>query len=277
MKETIPTTTPSHLGSPEVSDIRARILPNLLISCAAFVAAFVLAVSPDMFDRPLATMINRVAGRSNVFDNLVLAAYSGPTFSGVLLVSLIWFSWFDSTDAEHRSRILVGTLASLAIGGVSRWLQHVLPTHPRPYYDPAFHFHLPSGFSDVPLNTWNSFPSDHVAVFSGLAIVIYIARSRFALVAIFLTAVVELSRVYCGAHYPSDLLGAAALASIVVWAVQAPFFVSLGQRGVRWERTRPSYFYMAAFFVSFQIATLAGDLRWVASMLRAASGFARDF
>jgi hypothetical protein len=34
---------------------------------------------------------------------------------------------------------------------------------------------------------------------------------------------------------------------------------------------------MAAFFVSFEIATLAGDLRWVASMLRAASGFARDF
>ncbi len=277
MKESILTTTSSHIGSPEVRDVRARILPNLSISFAAFFAAFVLAVYPDLFDRPLATMINSVAGRSNVFDNLVLSAYYGPSFSRVLLVSLIWFSWFDGTEAEHRSRILVGTLASLAIGGVSRLLQHVLPTHPRPYYDPAFHFHLPSGFLNVPLNTWNSFPSDHVAVFSGLAIVIYIARSRFAVAAIILTAVVELSRIYYGAHYPSDLLGAAALASIVIWTVQAPFFVALGRRGVRWERTHPSYFYMAAFFVSFQIATLAGDLRWVASMLRAASGFARDF
>ncbi len=34
---------------------------------------------------------------------------------------------------------------------------------------------------------------------------------------------------------------------------------------------------MAAFFVSYQIATLAGDLRWVASVLKAASGLALDF
>ena len=106
---------------------------------------------------------------------------------------------------------------------------------------------------------------------------IYIARSRFALAAIILTAVVELSRIYYGAHYPSDLLGGAALASMVVWAVQAPFFVSLGRLATRWEQARPSYFYMVAFFVSYQVATLAGDIRWVASVLRAASGLARDF
>ena len=50
-----------------------------------------------------------------------------------------------------------------------------------------------------------------------------------------------------------------------------------GKLGVKWERTKPSYFYMAAFFVSYQIATLAGDLRWVASVLKAASGLALDF
>jgi membrane-associated phospholipid phosphatase len=277
MKETTLESTSSAVGPPEVRGIRARILPNLLFSFAAFIAAFVLAVNPDWFDRPLTRMIDSVVGRSNVFDNLVFSAYFVPTFSGVILLSLIWFSWFDSTDAEHRARILVGTLASLAIGGASRLLQHVLPTHPRPYYDPALHFQLPPGFSQVPLNTWNSFPSDHVVVFSGLAIVLYIARSKFALAAIVLTAVVELSRIYYGAHYPSDLLGGAALASIAVWAVQAPFFVSLGQLGARWERTRPAYFYMAAFFVSYQVATLAGDIRWVASVLRAASGLARDF
>lgn len=269
--------TTSGRVAPEAGYSCTRILRNLLISFAAFIAAFVMASYPDLFDRPLAAMINGVAGRSSLFDNLVFSAFFAPTFSGVFLVSLIWFSWFDNTDAEHRSRILVGTLASIAIGGVSRLLQHVLLTHPRPYYDPAFHFHLPSGLPQAPLNTWNSFPSDHVAVFSGLVVVIYIARSRFAVAAIVLTAIVELSRIYYGAHYPSDLLGGAALASIVIWAVQAPLFVSLGQLGVKWERTKPSYFYMAAFFVSYQIATLAGDLRWVASVLRAASGLAQDF
>lgn len=137
MEESTPATA-SRPVAPEVRDIRARILPNLLISFAAFIAAYVLAVYPDLFDRPLATPINSVAGRSSVFDNLVFSAFFAPTFSGVILVSLIWFSWFDNTDVEHRSRILVGTLASLAIGGISRLLQHALSTHPRPYYDRHF-------------------------------------------------------------------------------------------------------------------------------------------
>lgn len=273
MKELTLATTSSDLGSPDVHDVRARIWPNLLISFAVLIAAYVLAVNPDLFDRPLATMINSVGGHSRLFDNFVLIGYSLPTFSGVFLLSLIWFSWFDDTGAEHRSRILVGTLASFAVGGVSRLLQHVLPTHPRPYYDPTIHFQMPLGPGHVPLNTWNSFPSDHATVFSGLVVVIFIARSRFALAAIIVTAFVELSRIYFGAHYLSDLLGGAALASIAVWAVQAPFFVSLGRLVARWEQTRPSYFYMAAFFVSYQVATLGGDLRWVASMLRAAGGF----
>lgn len=277
MKQSTLANAPSQVGPPEARDVRARILPNLIISFAAFIAAFALAVHPDVFDRPLATMIDSVVGHSSVFDDLVFSAYAAPTFSGVVLVSLIWFSWFDNADAEQRARIVAGTLASLAIGGISRLLQHVLPTHPRPYYDPAIHFRLPPGSLHVPLNTWNSFPSDHVAVFSGLAIVIYIARSRFALAAILLTAIVELSRIYYGAHYPSDLLGGAALASIVVWTVQAPFFVSLGRMATKWEKTRPSYFYMTAFFVTYQVATLGSDIRWLASILRAASGFARDF
>jgi PAP2 superfamily len=120
---------------------------------------------------------------------------------------------------------------------------------------------------DQPLNTWNSFPSDHVTVFAGLAIVIYIARSRFALAAIAFTALAELARVYMGAHYPSDLIGGAALASLVVWATETSWFTSLGSRIVARQRRSPSLFYMSAFFVSYQIATLAGDIRWAASIL----------
>jgi undecaprenyl-diphosphatase len=257
--------TPSFVVSLKGSDIRFRILRNLLISSAVFIVAFILAVNPDFLDRPLTAAINSLAGRSKRFDGWVFAAYILPTFSGTILVSLVWSCWFDTIDAEKRARILVGTLASFAVGGVSRFLQHVLPTHPRPYYDAALHFKLPSGLLDQPLNTWNSFPSDHVVVFSGLAIVIYIARSKFALAAILLTAVVELSRIYYGAHYPSDLLGSAALASIVVWTAQTSPLVSLGQRVAIWGQRWPSLFYMIAFFVSYQIATLAGDIRWVAA------------
>lgn len=277
MKESTLAGTPSLVVSPKIRDIRSRIVPNILISIAVFIAALILAVNPDLFDRPLTTMINSIVGRSRLFDNLVFSAFAFPTFSGVILLSLVWSSWFDNPDAENRSRLLVGTLASFAAGSISRLLQHLLSTHPRPYYDAAIHFKTPPGLLDQPFNTWNSFPSDHVTVFSGLAIVIYISRSRFAPAAIILTAVVELSRTYYGAHYPSDLLAGAALASIVVWAAQTSAPVALGRLGTGWEQRSPSLFYMAAFFISYQIATLAADIRWVASMLRAACASARHF
>jgi membrane-associated phospholipid phosphatase len=191
--------------------------------------------------------------------------FSSPTFSGAVLVALVWACWFDTTDPESRSHILVGTLASFGAGVISRVIQYTLPT-PRPIYDSRLGFKLPANLNQ-PLNTWNSFPSDHVTVFAGLAIVTYIARSRFAFAAIASTVLAELARVYMGAHYPSDLIGGAALASLVVWATETSWFTSLGSRIVEWQRRSPCLFYMSAFVVSYQIATLAGDIRWAASIL----------
>jgi membrane-associated phospholipid phosphatase len=243
-----------------------RIGHNVLISGIALVAAFVLSINPDIFDRPLARLINGFAGRYAFFDRFAFVVFSSPTFSGTVLVALLWACWFDATDPESRSRILVGILASFGAGLISRVLQYTLPTHLRPFYDSTLDFKLPANL-DQPLNTWNSFPSDHMTVFAGLAVVIYIARSRFAFAAIAFTALVELARIYMGAHYPSDLIGGAALASLVVWATQTSWFTSLGSRIVVWQERSPSLFYMIAFFISYQIATLAGDIRWAASIL----------
>ena len=246
--------------------LRLRIGHNVLISGIALMAAFVLAKNPDIFDRPLTGLINGFTERSAFFDRLTFIVFSSPTFCGAVLVALVWACWFDTTDPESRSHILVGTLASFGAGVISRVLQYTLHTHPRPIYNSTLDFKVPANF-DQPLNTWNSFPSDHVTVFAGLAIVIYIARSRFAFVAIAITVLAEFARVYMGAHYPSDLIGGAALASLVVWAAETSWFTSLGSRIVVWQGRSPSLFYVSAFFVSYQIATLAGDIRWAASIL----------
>jgi undecaprenyl-diphosphatase len=149
---------------------------------------------------------------------------------------------------------------------VSRLSQHAFSTHPRPIHDPSFHFQAPGGYVEV-YNTWDSFHSDHVAVLGGLVAVIYIARSRFAIFAIVWTALVETSRTYTGAHYPSDLIGGAALGAMVVWVAQASWPISLGGRVMRWEQSSPSLFYMSAFFLTYQITTLFGDIRFTFSPL----------
>jgi membrane-associated phospholipid phosphatase len=237
---------------------------NVLISSVVFFGGLGLALWSDGFDRPLTWLINSFVGRSAVFDRLAVAAFRDATFSGVILMALIWSCWFDSRDPEKRARILIGTLASLGTGVISRFLQHALSIHQRPFYEPGFQ--QPSGFR-ASLNTWNSFPSDHVAVFGGLVIVIFLARSRFALFAIVLTVFMELSRTYVGGHYPSDLIGAAGLAGMVVWASQTSRIVSLGRWIADWEQTSPSIFYMIAFFLSYQIATLFSDLRESLSLI----------
>jgi membrane-associated phospholipid phosphatase len=245
-----------------------QIRRNVLISSLVFLGAFGVALAPEAFDRPLTNLINSFANRSTLFDGLVASLNAAYSFSGVVLMALIWSCWFDTKDIESRTRILIGTLGAIAAGGVSRFLQHALSTHPRPVHDPALAFQAPSGIEPL-YNTWNSFPSDHVTVFAGLALVIYIARSRFAVFAIVWTTVVETSRIYMGGHYPSDLIGGAALGAIVVWATQEPLLISWGSRLVtRWERSSPSLFIMVAFFLSYQIATLFLDIRYTLSSLR---------
>jgi membrane-associated phospholipid phosphatase len=135
-----------------------------------------------------------------------------------------------------------------------------LPTHPRPYFDQALHFQQPFNLEEA-YNNWNSFPSDHVAVFAGLAIVLYIARPSFSIYAIAWMILVESFRNYIGAHYPSDLIAGAALAAFGVWASQMSWPISVGRKVMRWERSSPGLFYVSAFFLSYQIATLFNDIR----------------
>lgn len=248
------------IGVHESSLSAGQIRRNVLVSSVAFIGAFIVALVPGYFDRPLTRLINSFANHSALFDHLVGASNLYYTFSGAVLMALVWYCWFEGKGPENRARILVGTLGASGAGLISRVLQHTLPSHPRPYYDPALAFQAPSGPEPM-YNTWNSFPSDHVAVFAGLAIVIYIARSRLGVFAILWTVVVESSRTYMGGHYPSDLIGGAALAATVVWAMQASWLVSIGEKVVRWEQSSASLFYMSAFFLSYQIATLFADMR----------------
>ncbi len=235
-----------------------------LSSCAIFGLAIVLVRNPHLFDWPLTKIINHEANRSQIFDVAFYDLDHYNTFSGLLLMAFVWFCWFGVDLFEEHARILVGTLLAFPVGMLSRFLQHQLSTHPRPFYDPAFGFIRPSMLDATPLNTWNSFPSDHATAFGALVIVIMLQRPRLGWFVIPWFVLLECARVYMGAHYPSDLIGGVALAGIVVLAAQAPWVIHIGQRVVRWERSSPSWFYMLAFLLSSQVATLFSDLRYMA-------------
>lgn len=246
-----------------------RIWRNVMLAAAVFVAVAVIAQFPDSFDKPVTGALNQLVGRWKTFDRLVYAVFSYPTYSGVILTAAIWSCWFATDTDERRSRILIGLASAYCAGTISRMLQHLLSIHPRPFYDRTIDFRIPAELEQS-LNTWNSFPSDHVTVFAALVTLAYITRFKWTFWLAIFTAIVELPRIYVGAHYPSDLVAGAALGAMAIWLAQSLPVLSFCRPALSWERRSPEYFYPVAFFMSYQIATLFADIRWAVGLILAA-------
>ena len=245
-----------------------RYQAGAVLAALALLGAFALVRLQGSFDHPVTLAINALAGRWLRLDRVMADLNDNFLPSGVLLMALVWACWFADDDAGLHGRMLSGLAATTLAGALSRWCQHVLPSHPRPVFDPALTLRQPLVAGANLLNTWNSFPSDHMAVFAGLAAVVALARPRLGLLAGAWLAAVETSRIFMGEHTPSDLLGGAALACLLVWLAQAPPLVALGSRAAAWKQHRPALFYALAFLASEQLATLFVDLRqWLGTLL----------
>jgi membrane-associated phospholipid phosphatase len=100
----------------------------------------------------------------------------------------------------------------------------------------------PAAFFDYPLPASHSFPSGHAffaaSFFGGLAVLVSdrvrsrLLRGTVWIVAVSLTLLIGLSRVYLGVHYPSDVL--AGYAAATVWVAAVAF----GDRLVSHRRRR---------------------------------------
>lgn len=87
-----------------------------------------------------------------------------------------------------------------------------------------FLFHIPRPFIDLGITplvyqSGFAFPSQHMAVFSALAISIFLINKKFSVFLLFLAILIGISRVIIGVHYPIDILGGfcvGAIASFVI-------------------------------------------------------------
>ncbi len=256
----VPAHTPERTGvdgaNSVVAPLPLAIGAVLFTSCAA-----IAAVRQRAWEYPVIRAMNAYADRSALFDRLMHALTTRDLLQGVTFISVLWYLWFSTDNPSDRAGLVTGIVAASCAGIVSRVLQLVLPTHLRPLHTHALGFVLPVGVTPDALNHFNSFPSDHGAVFFALSFVIYRMQPRLGVIAFAWATVLDVARVYEGYHFPSDIVGSIGLGLVMVILFDSRGIHQAARRVIAWEPVRRAPFYMLAFLLTYQVATLFDDVR----------------
>ncbi len=81
-------------------------------------------------------------------------------------------------------------------------------------------FHTARPFVDMAITplayeSSSGFPSEHMAVFTGLAVVSYFLNKKLGIILGVIAMLIGLSRIVIGVHYPIDIIGGAIVGGIV--------------------------------------------------------------
>jgi undecaprenyl-diphosphatase len=222
----------------------------------------------NLFDDAILSVLNQVAQRSWLLDKTIYFMAGNTLLKGCLVPALVWWAWFQPGDEQReRRRCLAATLmASIVAVLLARAMALALPLRLRPMHNPTIAFTLPYGVEPTTLEGWNAYPSDHAVLFFGLATGLLLASRKLGLIALgYVCFVIAFARVYIGYHYPTDILGGAAIgAAVVCLANHAPIRDNITRPVMVWLDRHASSFYACLFLLTFQIADVFQSLREVA-------------
>ncbi len=165
-------------------------------------------------DETLFLWINGLAGNVAFVDEFFKGIANDYFF--IISACLILLAlWFGTREAGRRERNQLGVIVASAGLGIAQGLVTMINsalTRPRP-------------FSELPTNllfyqpTDSSFPANSTAVIFAIAVGIFLVNRRAGAVLFGLAILHGFSRIYVGIHYPLDILGGAALGTMVALLV----------------------------------------------------------
>ncbi|WP_206997098.1 phosphatase PAP2 family protein [Trinickia mobilis] len=228
-------------------------------------------------DTWLIGFMSPVAIHSPRFDHVLETMVSMYLFKGVALTALLWWIWFRSERAEgpdgaalrrRECEIVVIAIASGFIAlAAGRLLAHYLPFRLRPMYEPALRAFFPEAKVDEPvLRTWSAFPSDHVMLWSAVAMGIFLASRPVGIYALFHAIVlIGLPRIFLGLHYPTDVLAGAVLGIGIACLMNVNAIrTRIAAPMLAFAQRYPGVFYGGAFLLTFELTTQFDELRVLA-------------
>jgi undecaprenyl-diphosphatase len=134
---------------------------------------------------------------------------------------LLLIMWFWGGDKPRHTAIMAFCVCFLSLG--FNQLIAMVYQHPRPSMMGIGHTFMSHAMD-------SSFPSDHMTVFSALALTFFMQRLKtLGLVVALLGIVVGWSRIFLGFHYPLDMLGAVGV-TIVGYGLVTVLWSSVGSK-----------------------------------------------
>lgn len=161
-------------------------------------------------DIQLFHLLNGLAGLSPALDRLILFSASELAYL-VPLAFLILLIFSGYSRQEKLEMFFVAAVSSVVARiGVTELIR--------------FFYHRPRPFAELsiePLFTptsW-SFPSGHATFFFAFATAVYLYNKKWGIGFFMAAAVVTISRVIAGVHYPSDIVGGVVIGAAVAYLV----------------------------------------------------------
>jgi len=166
------------------------------------------------FDLQLFQLINNLVGRNAFIDGLarlLVNEYFLTTTMSLILV-VFWFEGQDQDQRERNQRAILRALIALFMANIILKLCNLTYFRPRPFvgHEVNLLFYRP---------TDSSFPSNPATVGFSVATAIWLYDRRLGALLLGLAAPFGLSRIYCGVHYPSDVIAGALLGALSAYLV----------------------------------------------------------
>jgi undecaprenyl-diphosphatase len=160
-------------------------------------------------DYQLFQLINRHAGHTPALDTvmrLLVSDYLLPTAIGLITAGL-WFAGPTPADRRTRQRAALEGGVALLLANALIKLANLIYFRPRPFATHKVNllFYRPSD---------SSFPSNPAAVGFSVAVAVWLTHRQAGVTLLVLAILWSLARVYCGVHYPLDIVAGAAVGSL---------------------------------------------------------------
>jgi undecaprenyl-diphosphatase len=154
--------------------------------------------------------INQYAGKNSLLDSLFIIAAKVAPYVFILILLFLWFN-----RQRDRKKPAFNAGLSVIVGMVTNHIIAILYYHPRPFAE-----HLGTQLIQHVNNS--SFPSNHGVFLFCIALMLLFNKTTRALGSVLcvFAFIGGVARVFCGVHFPLDILGAilvAIFSSVVVF------------------------------------------------------------